>query len=164
LPAGPLFRSGRYPRPSALIRDRLSLLLFANCCSSGSVSSVLISGKPLLFSLRGHSFPITKYNYQEPVFPLPWLPSIRNLNHLAWDIPGHQCFCFCSWPIANCELLFALLLNTNYRSRYQLIFSLRVFSWSRSPCKDVTCCISCSRSKTFCLYGHQSGSSKMELN
>jgi hypothetical protein len=73
-------------------------------------------------------WPLPNSNYQEPIFRLPWVPSIRNLNHLAWDIPSHQCFCFCSWPIANCELLFAPLLNTNYRFRYQLIFSLRVLS------------------------------------
>jgi hypothetical protein len=52
-----------HPRVSALISGKVlpCRLPIANCCSFRSVSSVLISGKPLLFSLCGHSFPITKY-------------------------------------------------------------------------------------------------------
>jgi hypothetical protein len=73
-------------------------------------------------------------------------------------IPSHQCFCFCSWPIANCELLFGLLLNTNYRSRYQLIFSLR-----GPPMVPLAGAMSPVRSRKRFFIRYQTGSSKMEL-
>jgi hypothetical protein len=47
---------------------------------------------------------------RSPIFRLPRVPSIRNLNNLAWDIPSHQCFCF-----ALGQLLFAICLITKYQ-------------------------------------------------